>query len=372
MDKKLNFINESKILNDNTIDYSKVDYKGCCTKVELICKKEKHGSFWQTPNNHISKGQKCPKCKFEKLSKDRKDTTESIKLKFIKKHKKLWDYSRLVYVDSNTKVEIGCDLHGWFWMLPTMHTQGQGCEKCGIIKRSDKLRTNKEDLINNLTDKYVELLDFSKSKYVDLYTNIEVICDKHGKFLQKPYLLLKSNGCKKCIQENKKYWNKISERDSIEIANKVHDFKYKYDDIKFNKVTDKVVIECKKHGKYKQIWHEHYKYGKGCPKCVHHISKPEIQIQDFLKNLNIEIQTNKRGIIGRKELDIHIPELKKAIEFNGLYWHYSDKYFVPGKHAHKSNLCREKGIQLLHIREDLWKKDPEKMKLIIEKFINKN
>ena len=49
-------------------------------------------------------------------------------------------------------------------------------------------------------------------------------------------------------------------------------------------------------------------------------------------------------------------------------------YYVWGKkdkgyHGMKSNLCREKGIRLLHVREDLWRKNKEKMKKIIEKFI---
>ena len=46
------------------------------------------------------------------------------------------------------------------------------------------------------------------------------------------------------------------------------------------------------------------------------------------------------------------------------------EHFIPGKHSNKSNLCREKGIKLLHIREDLWNRDKEKMKQIILKFLN--
>lgn len=76
------------------------------------------------------------------------------------------------------------------------------------------------------------------------------------------------------------------------------------------------------------------------------------------------------GVIKRKEIDIYIPELNKAIEFNGEWWHYG-RNFIPGKHALKSNLCREKGIKLLHIREDLWIKDKEKMKNIIKEFLEK-
>ena len=71
-------------------------------------------------------------------------------------------------------------------------------------------------------------------------------------------------------------------------------------------------------------------------------------------------------------LPIYIPELNKAIEFNGIYWHYdsrNSKRKPKGYHIMKSNLCNQKGIKLLHLREDLWKKDKEKMKKVIEKFL---
>ena len=109
--------------------------------------------------------------------------------------------------------------------------------------------------------------------------------------------------------------------------------------------------------------------GHGCPKCAHRVSKPEIEIQEMLKNLGLNITTSSRKIIKPYEIDIYIPSLNKAIEFNGQYWHYSKKLFRPGYHPMKSNLCKEKGIRLLHIREDLWIKNPEKMKEIILKFL---
>ena len=40
------------------------------------------------------------------------------------------------------------------------------------------------------------------------------------------------------------------------------------------------------------------------------------------------------------------------------------------KHGLKSNLCREKRIKLLHVQEDLWIKDKEKMKNIIKNFLS--
>ena len=105
------------------------------------------------------------------------------------------------------------------------------------------------------------------------------------------------------------------------------------------------------------------------PKCKNIISKPETEVQEFLKEFKYNFETNNRKLLNGKELDIYIPSLNKAIEFNGKYWHYNEN-FTPGKHSNKSNLCREKGIKLLHIREDLWLKNKEKMKQVVVKFLN--
>lgn len=52
-----------------------------------------------------------------------------------------------------------------------------------------------------------------------------------------------------------------------------------------------------------------------------------------------------RKIISPQELDIYIPDLKLAIEFNGNYWHKDVKDY----HLNKSIACRNKGIRLIHI-----------------------
>ena len=54
------FIKEAAIIHGNKYDYSKVNYINSKVKVEIVC--PSHGSFWQTPNNHL-KGASCPICK---------------------------------------------------------------------------------------------------------------------------------------------------------------------------------------------------------------------------------------------------------------------------------------------------------------------
>jgi len=55
------FIKDAKNIHGNEYDYSKVDYIKAIEKVEIICLS--HGSFFKTPNNHLSKKQGCPFCK---------------------------------------------------------------------------------------------------------------------------------------------------------------------------------------------------------------------------------------------------------------------------------------------------------------------
>ena len=105
-----------------------------------------------------------------------------------------------------------------------------------------------------------------------------------------------------------------------------------------------------------------------CPKC-NPISKQtsglEIQLQFFIKeNYHKEILLNNKSIIKPYELDIYVPELKLAFEFNGLFWH-SELYKENNYHLNKTELCEQQGIQLIHIFEDDWNYKQNIVKSII-------
>ena len=83
-------------------------------------------------------------------------------------------------------------------------------------------------------------------------------------------------------------------------------------------------------------------------------SGQENLIYNFIKeNYNGNILRNKRGIIKPKELDIYLPDLKLAIEFNGLY-HHNELVVNKKYHFNKTESCEKQGIQLIHIYEDDW------------------
>ncbi len=93
-----------------------------------------------------------------------------------------------------------------------------------------------------------------------------------------------------------------------------------------------------------------------CTKCNpinKSISGLEIELENFIKeNYKQEILFNNRSII-EKELDIYLPDIKLAIEFNGLWWH-NEINKPTNYHQEKTILCEKQGIQLIHIYEDNW------------------
>ena len=84
----------------------------------------------------------------------------------------------------------------------------------------------------------------------------------------------------------------------------------------------------------------------------HTISKQEDIIYKAISEIyHNEIIRNKRGIIGKYELDIYLPDINLAIEFNGIRYHSVEMGKPKDRILKKSLLCREKGIRLIHIYE---------------------
>jgi len=108
-----------------------------------------------------------------------------------------------------------------------------------------------------------------------------------------------------------------------------------------------------------------------CNPLVIHISGKELEILDFIKNnYNGKIIENDKIVLNGKELDVYLPDLNLAIEFNGVYWH-SELYKEYNYHKEKSDLCEKKEIQLIHIWEDEWFFKKEIVKSIILNKLNK-
>lgn len=124
-------------------------------------------------------------------------TTEEFINDSKKIHGNKYDYSKVVYKGSKTKVCIICPIHGEFWQKPNNHLCGGGCRKCsyeggrntnrtlnGFIKTSKKIHG----------DRY----DYSKVEYKNNKTKVCIICPKHGEFWQRPDNHIHGQGCPYC------------------------------------------------------------------------------------------------------------------------------------------------------------------------------
>jgi hypothetical protein len=123
------FIEKAEFIHEKKYDYSLVEYVNAKTKIKIIC--PEHGVFEQIPDNHLQ-GQECGKC--HGLHKTNNDLIN--KAEFI--HEKKYDYSLVEYVNAKTKIKIICPEHGVFEQLSYAHLYGQGCPKCiGLNKTTD-------------------------------------------------------------------------------------------------------------------------------------------------------------------------------------------------------------------------------------------
>jgi hypothetical protein len=129
------FVCQANVVHDNYFDYSSVLYKTTHEPVVIIC--PDHGPFEQRPSNHLQ-GAGCPICAGLHRGQERKEFRALNLLEdFQAAHGDRYDYSRVVYVDSRTKVEIRCPAHDKFFVTPANHLQGIRCKECALENRPD-------------------------------------------------------------------------------------------------------------------------------------------------------------------------------------------------------------------------------------------
>lgn len=95
-----------------------------------------------------------------------------------------------------------------------------------------------------------------------------------------------------------------------------------------------------------------------CMKCYPHhtnCSEAENKILEFIKSVyHGEIIRHDRKLLDGMEIDIYLPEIKVAFEYDGLFYHNEDSGKGSDYHLEKTNACLEKGVSLFHIFEDEW------------------
>lgn len=203
------------------------------------------------------------------MSENLQSRTSQFIEKAIKIHGNKFDYSKVEYNGSHTKVSLQCLEHGEFYQSPTNHLSGNGCPKCAWKYKYGKYRlTTLETFLIQATEIHGDKYDYSKVEWKNTRTPITIICPIHGEFTQVPqnHIRIKC-GCRKCGREiAKAKLKKYNTLYFIEKAKEIHGDKHDYSKVQCFNATDKVKIICPVHGKFEQIANQHLQ-GHGCPKC---------------------------------------------------------------------------------------------------------
>lgn len=183
-------------------DYSLfVDYNNTRQYIDIRCKK--HTIFNQQIAMHLV-GQGCPECKKEKLSEIYKFKLDDIISKFKAVHGDKYDYSEIKeYNGCDEYVNIICKKHGGFKQNARNHYNGQGCQCCYNDVRHLNNCSNLEEFTMKSKIVHGEKYDYSKCKYINSKTPIEIVCPIHGSFFKKPNNHLNGKeGCPMCFSSN--------------------------------------------------------------------------------------------------------------------------------------------------------------------------
>jgi hypothetical protein len=178
--------------------------------------------------------------------------------KAIKKHGNTYDYSLVEYKNGQTVVKIICPIHSVFLQSPFSHAQGAGCKKCATERSVKVCKNTTEWFINKSKECHATVYDYSLAVYKNGHTRVKIICPVHGLFEQRAYDHAGGQDCPSCTRE---------------------------------KTT----------------------------------SKNETHLKENIKSTfpGLELKPNYREHpeLNGLEVDIWLPEIGLAIEWNGIYWH---------------------------------------------------
>ena len=142
-------------------------FKGMREKVSVTCKE--HGLFETTPEQLINRNSWCVKCynKYEKHKVKNKGLEKFVEEANIR-FNFMFDYSKTVYKNTMTKVEILCHVHGAFFQTPNEHLQStHACPSCYAVYNSFKLE-DYEKLCPNGSHLYVVNLYNKEERFYKL------------------------------------------------------------------------------------------------------------------------------------------------------------------------------------------------------------
>ena len=293
---------------------------------------------------------------------------KKLSYEYVKEYIESFNYQLLsdTYKDSKTKLLIRCPEGHEYEVTWSNFKTGYRCPICYGNKK----------YTYEYVKGYIESFDYKllSSTYINNKTKLLLKCPEgHDYKVAFKHFKYKDFRCSTC---NKKFKNNVKnlthDYDYIKDYIESNGYKLLSDTYKNNKT--KLEVRCPEGHRYKTRFND-FQQGLKCPICWNEStsSKQERELQDYVESLGYDIVRNDRTQIinpltnKNLELDIWIPNLNKAIEYNGIYWH--GRLDIIKKDKIKAEQCKQKGIDLLIIQEDKWVNNNYMVKKIIKGFL---
>lgn len=321
--------------------------------VKVIADCPEHGEFSTSAHAMISRGYGCQKCGNLAKAESKRRNLEDTELAARKTHGDTYVYRSIEYRNRRGYLTIDCKKHGEFVQAADKHLAGQGCPICKQQVSTDKRTRTEEEIFAEATAVHNGRYTYKRLSREGVPT-LTVVCKEHGEFSQNMQSHLAGQGCRLCYNDSVSARKTMSLDEFIQKAREIHGDRYTYTELpRVRGERMRLSINCKFHGKFEQLANDHLG-GHGCPSCSLRVSQPNIEIKALLESLGLTVEAEKRIGPSRKTVDIYLPELNLAIEYNGNYWH-SSKFVSSEAHREKQELCASGGWRLVYINSDEWK-----------------
>jgi len=363
----------------NTDFNPKEIYHGSNTKVWWICIK---GHEWKDTVDYRSRGfGKCRQCKSLKLN--HPETWNELHPNLNEEFFKNGKLSKYTLSTSPLIVWwLGKDCqHTWDMPIRSRVRDRQNCPYCSnqrVLEGFNDLATTKPELLQywDIRNKIKPTeITYGSKKVKIIWTNK---CGHTWATTPNHRIKVKNDYCPKCLLlVNDSPWLTEYFRQDLNTDIKFHELKRSSEDeITWNK------RDCNHTWTQKVFVINTYNEGY-CKVCTMYKSKGESELSEFISQTlpkGMKAFNNHRGLLSRnKEIDIYIPELKLAIEYNGEYYH-SDYHQKKGKsnyvsfsekHRSKFLECASENISLIFVWESDWMNKQEIVKTELQKIISK-
>lgn len=227
-----------KIITNNTLviisDF--IDTKHKALFKCLVC-----GLTYRTKVNDVLNGHSCPACANMNQGKNRRLTNEQFVEKAKSIHGNKYDYSNTKYINSRTKIEIICPIHGLFIQKPNAHLNNNGCPKCkeSLLEKKIRLMLN----VNNINYEYQKRFDWLNGKSLDFYLpeyNVAIECQGSQHFIENEFF---SDSLNERVERDKNKFKQCNEHKILIYYFSDKEIKYMFPDNYFSKIfTSKTAL----------------------------------------------------------------------------------------------------------------------------------